>query len=68
VSGRLQSGEKLPSEEELRRHYGVSRITVRNALGRLEQEGLILRDRGRGTFVADDIPVRKQFVLTGGIH
>jgi GntR family transcriptional regulator len=68
VSGRLQSGEKLPSEEELGRHYGVSRITVRNALGRLEQEGLILRDRGRGTFVADDIPVRKQFVLTGGIH
>lgn len=68
VSGRLRPGEKLPSEEELGRHHGVSRITVRNALGRLEQEGLIFRDRGRGTFVSDDIPVRKQFILTGGIH
>ena len=51
VSGRWQSGTRLPSEPETARHFGVSRSTVRQALARLEQEGLIARRKGEGTFV-----------------
>jgi len=40
----------MPSELELSRAYSVSRVTLRRTLERLEQEGLILRQRGRGTF------------------
>lgn len=68
LSGRLEPGEKLPSEDELTRQFRVSRITIRNALSHLQNQGLIVRNHGRGTFVAENIPVKKQFVLTGGVH
>jgi GntR family transcriptional regulator len=45
---------RLPTELELSRTYGVSRITVRGALERLEEDGLIVRHRGRGTYVNPD--------------
>lgn len=44
-------GDKLPPEVTLAEQYGVSRITVRQALGQLEDEGLVERQQGRGTFV-----------------
>lgn len=42
---------RFPSEHELKATYGVSRVTVRNALERLEADGVIVRRPGRGTFL-----------------
>lgn len=51
VSGSWEPGRRLPSELDLCAHFGVSRTTLRQGLGRLEQGGLISRHKGRGTFV-----------------
>jgi GntR family transcriptional regulator len=48
-TGRIS--DRFPSEHELVASYGVSRHTVRRAIGKLEVEGLLKRERGRGTFV-----------------
>ncbi len=52
-SGLFPDG-RLPTERELVEQYEVSRLTVRSALRRLEDEGLIERHRARGTFVRPD--------------
>lgn len=46
------AGRALPSEAETAAHFKISRPTVRQAMGHLLSEGLIVRGRGRGTFVA----------------
>lgn len=51
-AGAWGPGEMIPSEPELCDVYGVSRTVVRQALSVLEQDGQLLRVRGRGTFVA----------------
>ncbi|MEU6816162.1 GntR family transcriptional regulator [Streptomyces sp. NPDC046860] len=45
---------RLPTEERLAEHYGVSVLTMRQALKELEDEGLISRHRRRGTFIEPD--------------
>lgn len=52
LEGRRAPGERLPSEAELTAHYGVSRITVRQALNDLQKEGLLVKAHGKGSFVA----------------
>jgi len=52
LAGHLRPGERLPTEAELCARYQVSRAPVRQALEDLAREGLIVRQRGRGTFVA----------------
>jgi DNA-binding GntR family transcriptional regulator len=49
--GTLEPGAQLPTEAELSERYEASRNTVRLALGRLTEEGLILSGQGRGSFV-----------------
>jgi GntR family transcriptional regulator len=51
LSGEWRSGELIPSIEELCIHYGLGRITVRQALQILSGEGLVSSQRGRRTFV-----------------
>ncbi|MCM8732042.1 GntR family transcriptional regulator [Hephaestia sp. GCM10023244] len=50
-SGQWQTGDQIPTVEELAAEYGVARATVRQALGRLDADGLIARFRAKGTFV-----------------
>ncbi len=57
LRGKIRHGEwgpgaMIPPESELVRQYVVSRVTVRQALDALAREGLVSRQRGRGTFVA----------------
>ena len=58
-TGVLAVGALLPSEAELCRCLSISRNTVRQAIGELEDEGLVVRKRGRGTFVADPATNRR---------
>ncbi|HUO00314.1 MAG TPA: phosphonate metabolism transcriptional regulator PhnF [Bradyrhizobium sp.] len=50
-AGTLAVGTKLPTEPDLMARFGVSRFTVRQAIGSLERRGLVRAEQGRGTFV-----------------
>jgi len=59
--GDYKPGDQLPAEPELIQQFGVSRITVRQALSDLAAEGLVVRRHGKGTFVAER-PIRHELV------
>lgn len=50
----LRDGGRLPTERELATRLGLSRTTIRNAMSLLEDEGLVSREVGRGTFLRSD--------------
>ncbi|SHO44238.1 GntR family transcriptional regulator [Anaerocolumna xylanovorans] len=54
IHGEFQPGSQLPSEPELARMMGVSRMTLRQALSLLKEDGLINNIRGKGTFIMDE--------------
>ena len=51
VSGDLKIGERLVSEREMSLRYGINRMTVRNALKQLKNEGIIEARRGSGNYI-----------------
>lgn len=65
VSGSWQRHHRVPSESELMKQYGVSRITVRQALSDLESERLIFKVAGKGSFVAQNKPFQELGRLQG---
>lgn len=60
----LAPHDRLPTERDLAAELGVSRLTVRRAIGLLETQGRVYRVQGAGTFVADD-RISKSLELTG---
>ncbi len=51
-SGELAAGSRLPAERELSKQFGVTRMTLRQALNMLDKQGLLTRRQGDGTYVA----------------
>jgi GntR family transcriptional regulator len=58
--GRLRRGDTLPTEAELGEHFGVSRITIRQALGDLVRDGHLVRERPRGPLVIKSAPIEQR--------
>jgi GntR family transcriptional regulator len=65
TSGERQPNDMIPSEQELSRHFGVARMTVRHGISHLVNEGLLYRVAGRGTFVAEPKFVSQALGLSG---
>ncbi len=49
--GRFIEGDSIPSERSLSKEYDVSRMTIRQAINNLVSEGILVREKGKGTFV-----------------
>ena len=52
-TGQLEAGAQIPSERELSETFAISRMTVRQAIGYLVQQGVLMVKKGIGTFVAE---------------
>lgn len=68
LSGRYRKDDQLPTQMTLAKDYGVSRLTVREALKQLEQQGLIRQEQGRGTFVTYEREFTGDMELDGSIE
>ncbi len=64
-SGAWRPGEPIPSERELCERYGISRMTARQSITELVNEGLLYREQGRGTFVGRPKIAQQLLRLTG---
>lgn len=65
-AGAWRAGERVPSENELSAQFNVSRMTARRALDQLALDGLIVRRRGSGSFIANN-GVRSSFMVIRNI-
>jgi GntR family transcriptional regulator len=54
MDGVYQPSQRIPSESELMKEFEVSRLTIRQAVGLLVQEGYLISKRGKGSFVTSD--------------
>lgn len=61
IKDELEQGDQIPTEYELAKQFGVSRVTVNKALTNLSNQGLITRTAGRGSFVSSIIPIGKDY-------
>ncbi len=68
LGGQHEAGGRIPPEVELAGRYGVSVVTVRQALRALADEQLISRQRGRGTFVTPGPHRRRELRLMGSVE
>ena len=67
AGGAYTDGARLPTEPQLIRRYGVSRITARQAVDALVREGLVVRQQGKGTFVTSPV-VRHDLLELRGLY
>ncbi len=63
INKEFNLGEKIPSENELAAKFNVSRLTIRQAISQLTQEGFLRSKRGEGTFVTDNENLINSFGL-----
>ncbi|WP_248924533.1 GntR family transcriptional regulator [Paenibacillus hamazuiensis] len=63
-SGELRPKDRVPSEQEIMDEYKVSKITVKNALTALADDGLVVRIQGKGTFVAEQAGLSDTLKMT----
>jgi GntR family transcriptional regulator len=63
INNEIGMGEKIPSENELASSFHVSRLTVRQALSQLIQEGFLISRRGDGTYVTDNAKLLDSYSL-----
>lgn len=68
ITGEFMPGDQIPTEKDLCETYGVSIITARQAILRLVNEGLLVRQQGKGTFVREDITDSDTLQLSGRIN
>lgn len=64
LSGKYTQGQLLPSERELCAQYGISRMTARQAIGELQNEGYLYKIQGKGAFVSSRKIEQNLAVLT----
>src|SRR5579884_2027130 len=64
-SGEWKPGDLIPSERELGETYGISRMTARQAITELVNEGVFYREQGKGTFVTRNKITQQLMTLTG---
>lgn len=57
MSGEIEPGSRVPNIDILHARYGVSHATVRKAMALLAEEGLIVKKRGMGTLIRDEVDV-----------
>src|SRR5947208_17069337 len=67
AAGDLSPGDRLPSEPELARKLGVSRSSLRAAIALLEEDGVLRRLHGSGTYVARQPPLRNDLSRNFGV-
>lgn len=67
VSGHYKQDEKIPTEDEIVVRYGVSRMTARNAVTELVNDGLVYRVQGKGAFVGN-VKLKRSLNKITGFH